>query len=399
MVWGPDKQIWVTERAGKNIRTINPETGESRILYTFNNAFVGPQHEGVLGLALSPEFLSGKGKNYVYAAYTYKNEKDEEFARIVRLTYDKKAGKLANETIILDKLPGSNDHNSGRLIFGPDGKLYYTIGDQGHNQGKNLEKPIEAQRTATAEEVAKKNFSSYPGSTLRINVDGSIPKDNPVINGVKSHIYTYGHRNAQGLVFVDGNLFSTEHEPSSDDELNLLEAGGNYGWPNVAGYKDNLAYEYINNSDNKKTYKETDFNADNFKEPLKTFFTVKNDYSFKNEQCGQMAYLCWPTIAPSSVAYYPKDGKIEGWRNSLLITSLKNGALYRVPLNADGKNIQGDVIKYFKTNNRYRVVLVSPDTGKIYIATDTTGNAIGTDGKPTKEMKNKGAILIFEYKK
>ena len=258
---------------------------------------------------------------------------EEEFARIVRLTYDKKAGKFANETVILDKLPGSNDHNSGRLIFGPDGKLYYTIGDQGHNQGKNLEKPIEAQRTATAEEVAKKNFSSYPGSTLRINVDGSIPKDNPVINGVKSHIYTYGHRNAQGLVFVDGNLFSTEHGPSSDDELNLLEAGGNYGWPNVEGYKDNLAYEYINNSDNKNTYKETDFNADNFKEPLKTFFTVKNDYSFKNEQCGQMAYLCWPTIAPSSVAYYPKNGKIEGWRNSLLITSLKNGALYRVPLN------------------------------------------------------------------
>ena len=67
----------------------------------------------------------------------------------------KKAGKLANETVILDKLPGSNDHNSGRLIFGPDGKLYYTIGDQGHNQGKNLEKPIEAQRTATAEEVTK----------------------------------------------------------------------------------------------------------------------------------------------------------------------------------------------------------------------------------------------------
>ena len=112
-----------------------------------------------------------------------------------------------------------------------------------------------------------------------------------------------------------------------------------------------------------------------------------------------MAYLCWPTIAPSSVAYYPKDGKIEGWRNSLLITSLKNGALYGVPLNADGKNIQGDAIKYFKTNNRYRVVLVSPDTGKIYIATDTTGNAMGTDGKPTKEMENKGAILIFEYKK
>lgn len=112
-----------------------------------------------------------------------------------------------------------------------------------------MDKLIESQRTATAQEVAKKDFSSYPGSTLRLNTDGSIPKDNPVINGVRSHIYTYGHRNAQGLVFVENNLFSTEHGPSSDDELNLLEVGGNYGWPNVAGYKDNLAYEYVNNSE------------------------------------------------------------------------------------------------------------------------------------------------------
>ena len=399
MVWGPDNQLWVTERVGKNIRTVNPETGESKILYTFNNAFADPQHEGVLGLALSPDFLSGKGKNYVYAAYTYKNDKDEEFARIIRLTYDKKSNKLTNETVILDKLPGSNDHNSGRLIFGPDKKLYYTIGDQGHNQGKNLKKLNEAQRTATAEEVAKKDFSSYPGSTLRINIDGSIPKDNPVINGVRSHIYTYGHRNAQGLVFAGDNLFSTEHGPSSDDELNLLEAGGNYDWPNVAGFKDDLAYEYVNNFDNGKTYKESEFTASNFKEPLKTFFTVQKNYNFKNEQCGKLSYLCWPTIAPSSVAYYPKDGKIESWRNSLLITSLKNGALYRVPLNADGKQIQGDTIKYFKTDNRYRVVLVSPDTTKIYIATDSSGNAIGTDGKPVTEMANKGAIIIFEYKR
>ena len=162
MVWGPDNQLWITERAGKNIRTVNPETGESKILYTFDNAFVGPQHEGVLGLALSPDFLSGKGKNYVYTAYTYKNDKQEEFARIVRLTYDKKSNRLTNETVILDKLPGSNDHNSGRLIFGPDKKLYYTIGDQGHNQRQNLKKPIEAQRTPTAAEVSKKIIVAIP---------------------------------------------------------------------------------------------------------------------------------------------------------------------------------------------------------------------------------------------
>ena len=90
-----------------------------------------------------------------------------------------------------------------------------------------------------------------------------------------------------------------------------------------------------------------------------------------------MAYLCWPTIAPSSVAYYPANGPIPGWGNSLLVTSLKNGALYRVPLNADGKTAQGDVAKYFHTPNRYRSALVSPDGKTIYVATDVRGNALG----------------------
>lgn len=83
--------------------------------------------------------------------------------------------------------------------------------------------------------------------------------------------------------------------------------------------------------------------------------------------------------------------------NSLLVTSLKNGALYRVPLNADGKTAQGDVTKYFHTPNRYRSVLVSPDGKTIYVATDVRGNVLGSDGKPTSDMKNPGAIIAFVY--
>lgn len=411
LVWGADNNLWVTERQGKNILKVNPETGEKKVLYTVSNAFVGPQHEGVLGLALDPKFLKDKNNNFVYTAYTYKNEEGKEFARIVRLTYDVKNDILKDEKIILDKLPASDDHNSGRLRFGNDGKLYYTIGDQGANQGKHQFEETLSQYVPTAEEVAKKDYSKYPGSTLRLNVDGTIPSDNPTINGAKSHIYTYGHRNAQGLVFVGDKLFSTEHGPSSDDELNLLEAGKNYGWPNVAGYRDNQAYKYTNYSllANKKdsvdlkdkavidsiSQNETDFKAENYKNPIKTFFTVNDEFDFSKAG----SYLNWPTIAPSSVEYYPENGVIEEWRNSLLISSLKNGAIYRVRLNSDKTNVQGDSEKLFKTNNRYRAVIVGPDTTKIFVATDNNGGVIDTNGNTSREMQNKGAILIFEYNK
>lgn len=404
MIWGPDNKLWITERQGKHISTVDPKTGEHKILYTFENAFAAPPHEGVLGMALDG--------NFVYVAYIYKTDGDtKEFARIVRLEYNKKLNKLENETIVIDKLPGSNDHNSGRLLLGKDGKLYYTIGDQGANQGKSQFVENLAQVLPTAQDVKNKDYSKYPGSILRLNTDGSIPDDNPTIKGVKSHIYTYGHRNAQGLIFVGDKLFSVEHGPSSDDELNLIVAGGNYGWPRVAGFRDNLSYKYTNYSllandkdrDNKIkdqkiidsiSSKETDFYDENYKDPLKTFFTVNDDYDYKKAG----AFIYWPTMAPSSVAYYPADGKIIEWRNSLLISTLKNGALYRVPLNSDQTNVQGDLYKHFKSNNRYRKVLVSPDTTKIFIATDNVGMGIGLDGQPNREMANKGAIIIFEYK-
>src|SRR3954469_18817856 len=76
-------------------------------------------------------------------------------------------------------------------------------------------------------------------------MDGSIPSDNPVIAGVRSHVYSYGHRNPQGLVFgPDGKLYESEHGPNTDDEINLIRAGGNYGWPYVAGYRDDQSYAF-----------------------------------------------------------------------------------------------------------------------------------------------------------
>ncbi|WOX38636.1 PQQ-dependent sugar dehydrogenase, partial [Serratia marcescens] len=160
MIWGPDGDLWVTERKAASIVRINPQTGEKQVAIKIDGVHVGPQHEGVLGLALSPNFMKPGGDNYVYASYTYMNGNDEH-AKIVRFEYDEKTKKLGNEKEILAGFPAGNDHNGGRLRFGPDGKLYYTIGEQGHNQGANFCKKIDAQRIPTEAELAKKDYSSY----------------------------------------------------------------------------------------------------------------------------------------------------------------------------------------------------------------------------------------------
>lgn len=414
MVWGPDHQIWVTEREAARITRIDPRTGEKKVVGTVPDVKIGPQHEGVLGIALDPKLGAAEDNNFVYIAHTYMDG-DSEHARIVRFRYDPGTQQLSDPKVILAAMPAGDDHNGGRLRFGPDGKLYYSIGEQGHNQGGNVCRPIDAQRLPTQDELDRGDHAAYAGKILRFNADGSIPDDNPTIRGVKSHIYTYGHRNPQGLVFVEDVLFETEHGPSSDDELNRIEAGGNYGWPYVAGYQDDEGYVYGNWSaapdcetiakryfptdipDSVPQQKESEWKADHFHAPLKTFYTVRGDYTFHDQRCGDTTYLCWPTIAPSSVTYYPADGPIPGWGNSLLVTSLKNGALYRVPLNADAKNVQGDVVKYFHTPNRYRAALVSPDGKTVYVATDVRGNVMNEDNKPVSEMKNPGSIIAFTY--
>jgi len=296
-----------------------------------------------------------------------------------------------------------------------DQKLYYSIGDQGNNQFDNFCEPILAQVLPTAAEVRAADWSHYPGKVLRLNLDGSIPADNPTLDGVQSHVYSYGHRNVQGLVAgANGKLYAAEHGPKSDDEVNRIEAGKNYGWPQVAGAQDDQAYVYGNWSaaPNCASLEYSDFAIPkavpqqpesawshlDFTPPLKTFYTVADDYDFQKPACADNYFICWPTVAPSGIDIYPAqaDG-IPAWPTSLLMTALKTGTVYRLALNDDGSALSGEPIAYFKTTNRYRDLAISADGRSFYIITDNDNYTQDPAGLPTDELENPGAILEFTY--
>ncbi|MDQ4050512.1 MAG: PQQ-dependent sugar dehydrogenase, partial [Thermoproteota archaeon] len=219
ILYGPDGALWITERVGKNIVRIDPSTGDRLSVMSVPNVHQSGGQDGLLGMTFDPNFNSTK---YVYVAYTYDSdpgEGDEQVNRLVkitRFTYNPEAESITDPVDLISGLSGSNDHNAGRLIFGPDDKLYYTIGDQGKNQFANYCLPIQAQMLPTAQQIEAQNWTAYEGKVLRMNPDGSIPEDNPEINGVKSHIFTYGHRNPQGIaVGPNGELYVSEHGDKS----------------------------------------------------------------------------------------------------------------------------------------------------------------------------------------
>jgi PQQ-dependent dehydrogenase (s-GDH family) len=424
LTWGADNMLWVTERTGKRFTRVNPATGQQEVAATIDEVLAPGSQDGLLGLALD------LGNNVVYTAYTYTDRtlpphatvRDPAspyrflYTKIVRLTYDPAKKTLGNPVTLIAGLPAGNDHVAGRLKIGPDRKLYLTIGDQGNNQLGNYCNPIEAQRLPTQPEIAAKNYIAYVGKSLRLNLDGSIPSDNPEIGGVRSHVFTYGHRNPQGIDFgPDGTLYESEHGPKTDDEINILKPGGNYGWPHVAGKKDGNAYDYARWAESTTPCAQIKFSdlaipatvphepesafTRPFTEPIATMFTVPTGYNFSDPVCKGIDYICWPTVGASSIEYYGAPGKngIPGWEKVLLVTALKRGSLYVVALNADGQSIRGPFSRYFQSENRYRDTAVSPDGRTIYIATDPGGLAQAIAGGTTRTMTNKGSILAFTY--
>lgn len=209
-----ERKYLVTERIGR-LTYINKDRVKS--LKVFNVASKG--EAGLLGLAIDPDYYLNKNI-YVYMSY---HRNGGIINKVIRFKFREDISHLDNGITILDNIPGAPIHNGGRIRFGPDKLLYITTGDAG--------KPELAQ-----------DVNSLAGKILRINYDGSIPGDNPFDN----QVYSYGHRNPQGLDWHPntGILVSSEHGPIGHDEINIIVKGGNYGWPYVAGY--DKSSKYIN---------------------------------------------------------------------------------------------------------------------------------------------------------
>src|SRR5262245_22644960 len=409
VTWGPDGQLWATERKGRRVIRINPADGTRSTLLTVHEVHQSVQQDGLLGLALHPDFL--RGSDDVFLAFTYDDAPGPALVRrlaIRKYHYNQATRTLGNPEDVITGLPTHDDHVGGRLAIGPDRKLYLTIGDQGSNFGSNRCNANHAQDLPTAAQVSAKDWSNYQGKILRINLDGSIPPDNPEINGVRSHVFSYGHRNPLGLVFgPSGFLYESEHGPSTDDEVNLIESGRNYGWPNVAGYRDDKSYVYANYSKSSPqpcaslgrgagagspppsvpTQKETAWNDPRFMPPLRTFFTVETGYD--------LGRIGSATIAPGGIDYYTGTA-IPGWNNSLLVLSLIRGAVYRLSLSSDGKSVQGPPAEFFKAGNRYRDIALNPDGRTLYLATDPSGPSRNLP-QGQQGLANPGAILEYTY--
>ncbi|MFZ4544488.1 MAG: PQQ-dependent sugar dehydrogenase [Saprospiraceae bacterium] len=328
ILWGPDDHIWLTERLGK-ISRVNVASGTvSEVIQISEAKEVG--EGGLLGLVLDPDF---KTNSYFYVAYNYFATGNDYRERIVRFTFNVASGKAGEPFILLDNIDGANNHNGCRMTISKDKKLFLTTGD--------------AQITSTSQ-----NLNSINGKILRINLDGSIPNDNPKVG---SPIWSWGHRNAQGLVFSpDGNiLYSSEHGANSDDEINMISKGRNYGWPKVEGFCDNAL--------------ETTFCKDsNVVEPL----------------------FAWtPTLGVAGIDLYDKN-LITDWKNSLLVTSLKGSRVSQLQLSSDGKKILKATDYFLNNFGRLRDVCVSPD-GKVYIAVSNK------DGRGAPKSEDDKIIEIF----
>lgn len=308
LIWGSDNMIWMTERGGK-ISRINPVSGVPTLLYTIPDV-KSLGEGGLLGMVLHPSFSTDP---YVFVAYNY-DKAGSYTEKIVRYTYN--GASLANPIVILDNIPASSIHNGCRLLISPDLKLFISTGD-------------------AANQLSAQNINLLSGKILRLNLDGTIPSDNPISN---SPVWSFGHRNPQGLVFINSILFSSEHGPNVDDEINIIQKNRNFGWPNVNGFCNESA-------------EQTFCANNNVVEPIKSWT---------------------PTIAVSGIDYYNHNA-IPQWKNSILLTTLKDQTLYHLKLNTSADKID-EVKEIFRGSyGRLRDVCVAPD-GKVYVATSNGSN-------------------------
>jgi len=305
-----EDRIFVTEKDGL-IRVIQNNTLLESPLATLRTADVFDG--GLLGIALHPNFSTN---HFMYVFMTYE-ENDILWNKILQITESE--NKLVTAETIFDKIPGSSFTNGGFIKFGPDNKLYVgtgTVSDASH---------------------LPQDLNSLSGKILRLNDDGTIPNDNPFSN---SPVYSLGHRNPQGMTWDDsGNLFVAEFGPEKNDEINLIQAGKNYGWPEQQ---------------------------------------CSGNENFED------AILCYdPSIEPGGILYY--SGETLDFESSFIMASMRSANLYQVDFD-EGLSSQKSILSGI---GRVRDVVESQD-GSLYVITSNT------DGKGFPDSMDDKLLRILK---
>lgn len=311
ILWGPDEMIWATTRPG-NVYRIDPETGSYTSVLEIDVFGGNGAEPGLLGMAMHPDWENNQKVFLVYCTGSSWNNASENLS-----VFEWNGSQLVNEEVLLT-VDAGGIHNGSRLLILPDNTLLMSTGDVGDGGDSS------------------QDLDALNGKMLRLNLDGSIPADNPWPG---SYVYSWGHRNSQGLCLgPDGTIYSSEHGQSNWDEFNIIEAGRNYGWPDVEGECGGAAEEAFCE----------EFNV---REPLRAWA---------------------PCIAVNGIEYY-NHPSIPSWNNTILMSVLGGlGGQYErlsvLHLSADGQSVESEEQYFSEFNQRVRDVAINPNTGAIYLA-------------------------------
>jgi len=412
ITYGPDDSLWVTDAKAYTVYKVSPVTGAKRQILdlsntssftpsSFRRTFASTQNPwpqgGLAGLAIHPDFMNlATPKKYVYISYVHQWDSNSVNTNggyfftnwVVRFTYNTTNGLLESPVALCDTLPGSNDHNSQRMIIAPVNGvnyLFYASGDMGAGQLASAMRKNNAQ-----------NAGSYQGKILRFNLepDGDpgtldqwVPNDNPY--GANA-IWCIGIRNNQGFAYdsVRNILYGSSHGPYSDDEVNIIEPSRNYGHPLVIGYAADHNYDGSSAGAHPASSSSLAVITDevaaatligsSYKDPLLAGYptTQSNISTIWNTSPGNNT---WPSEAWSGLGLYNYSA-IPGWKNSLLMAGLKWGRIIRTRLDNTGmatlpSGTMTDTVINFDGSPRYRDMAFGPNGKDIYFVMEA-----GTSG-------------------